>query len=51
MIFIILEAKNALGRTPNLNEDLLYIVTNYFYASNMFWIAIDDNDTVLKIYK
>ena len=29
MIFMILEAKNALGRVPGLNEDLLDIKRNY----------------------
>lgn len=29
MIFMILEAKNALGRVPGLNEDLLDIKKNY----------------------
>lgn len=29
MIFMILEAKNALGRVPGLNEDLLDIQKNY----------------------
>jgi GNAT superfamily N-acetyltransferase len=47
MIFMILEAKNALGRIPRLNEDLLDIVGNYFSTGNMFWIAIDDNDRVI----
>lgn len=47
MIFMILEAKNALGRIPRLNEDLLDIVANYISIGNMFWIAIDDNDRVI----
>ena len=29
MIFMVLEAKNALGRIPRLNEDLLDIQKNY----------------------
>ena len=29
LIFMILEAKNALGRVPGLNEDLLNIQKNY----------------------
>ena len=32
MIFMILEAKNALGRVPGLNEDLLDIKRNYLDA-------------------
>ena len=47
MIFMILDAKNALGRMPHLNEDLLDIVANYITSGNMFWIAIDDNDRVI----
>lgn len=47
LIFMILEAKNALGRVPRLNEDLLDIHKNYFDKGGMFWIAIDDNDRVV----
>ncbi|MFL0246078.1 GNAT family N-acetyltransferase [Candidatus Clostridium stratigraminis] len=47
MIFMILEAKNTLGRIPHLNEDLLDIVDNYILTGNMFWVAIDDNDRVI----
>lgn len=41
LIFMILEAKNALGRVPGINEDLLDIKRNYFDKGGMFWIAID----------
>ena len=47
MIFMILEAKNALGRIPSLNEGLLDIAAYYISTGNMFWIAIDDNDRVI----
>lgn len=47
LIFMILEAKNALGRVPGLNEDLLDIQKNYFDKGDMFWIALDDNDRVI----
>ncbi len=47
MIFMVLEAKNALGRVPGLNEDLLDIQKNYFDNGDMFWIAVDDNDRVI----
>ncbi len=47
MIFMILEAKNALGRVPKLNEDLLDIQKNYFDKGDMFWIAVNDNDRVI----
>ena len=47
MIFMILEAKNALGRVPGLNFDLLDIKSNYFDKGGMFWIALDENDRVI----
>lgn len=47
LIFMILEAKNALGRVPALNEDLLDIQKNYYDKGDMFWIAVDDNDRVI----
>ena len=36
LIFMVLEVKNALGRIPGLNEDLLDIHKNYFDKGNMF---------------
>ena len=47
MIFMVLSAKNALGRVPRLNEDLLDIRTNYFDKGQSFWIAIDEFDRVI----
>lgn len=47
LIFMILEAKNALGRVPGLNFDLLDIKSNYFDKGGMFWIALDENDRVI----
>lgn len=47
LIFMILEAKNALGRIPGLNQDLLDIKAHYFDNGDMFWIAIDDNNRVI----
>ena len=47
LIFMILEAKNALGRIPGLNEDLLDIQKNYFDKGDMFWVALDENDRVI----
>lgn len=47
LIFMVLEAKNALGRVPGLNEDLLDIKANYFDKGDMFWIAVDSNDRVI----
>lgn len=47
MIFMVLEAKNALGRIPGLNEDLLDVQKNYLDPGDMFWLAIDGNDRVI----
>ena len=47
LIFMVLEAKNALGRIPGLNEDLLNIESNYIDKGDMFWLAIDENDRVV----
>ena len=47
LIFMVLEAKNALGRIPGLNEDLLDIQRNYFAKGDMFWIAVDENNRVV----
>lgn len=47
MIFMVLEAKNALGRVPRLNEDLLDIQKNYLETGDMFWLAIDADNRVI----
>ena len=47
MIFMVLEAKNALGRIPRINDDLLDIRRYYFSCGDRFWLAIDDNDRVI----
>ena len=47
LIFMILQAKDALGRKPGLNEDLLDIKSNYFDRGGRFWIAVDENDRVI----
>ena len=47
MIFMVLSAKNAIGRTPKLNMDLLDIKANYFDKGHPFWIAIDEFDRVI----
>ncbi|MBQ7460293.1 MAG: GNAT family N-acetyltransferase [Oscillospiraceae bacterium] len=47
IIFMVLQAKDALGRVPRLNEDLLDIKTNYIDRGDMFWTALDDNDRVI----
>jgi len=47
MIFMVLEAKDALGRIPGLNEDLLDIRKNYLDRGDMFWLAINDRGRVI----
>ena len=47
LIFMVLQAKDALGRKPSINEDLLDIKSNYFDRGDMFWLAIDENDRVI----
>ncbi|MBZ9637716.1 GNAT family N-acetyltransferase [Clostridium sp. FP1] len=47
MIYMVLEAKNALGRIPSLNEDLLDIDTYYISNGDMFWLAVDEKDRVI----
>ena len=47
LIFMILQAKDALGRKPGLNEDLLDVKSNYFDKGGRFWIAVDENDRVI----
>ncbi len=46
MIFMVLEAKNALGRIPRINEDLLDIQKSYFDHGDMFWIAVKDGRVI-----
>ena len=47
MIFMVMEAKDALGRVPRLNEDLLDVQKNYIDTGDMFWLAIDEHDRVI----
>ena len=47
MIFMVLSAKDALGRVPSLNEDLMDVRTHYLDAGAMFWLALDENDRVI----
>ncbi len=47
MIFMVLSAKDALGRVPSLNPDLLDIRANYTDKGDRFWLAIDENDRVV----
>ena len=47
MIYMVLSAKDALGRVPGLNEDLLDVQANYMDTGDMFWLALDENDRVI----
>lgn len=47
LIFMILQAKDALGRKPSINKDLLDIPANYMARGDMFWIAVDEADRVI----
>ena len=47
LIFMVLEAKNALGRVPGLNSDLIDIKKNYMENGDMFWLAVDESDRVI----
>ena len=47
LIFMVLQAKDALGRIPTINKDLLDITANYFALGDMFWVAINENDRVI----
>lgn len=47
LIFMVLQAKDALGRIPTINEDLFDINSNYFEKGTMFWVALDDNNRVV----
>ncbi len=47
MIFLVLEAKDALGRLPRLNPDLLDIPGEYLSKGDPFWLALDGNDRVV----
>lgn len=47
LIFMILQAKDALGRVPTINEDLLHIKTCYFDRGDLFWVVVDENNRVI----
>lgn len=47
MIFMVLQAKDALGRKPSINSDLLDIRKSYIERGDMFWLAIDEHDRVV----
>ena len=47
MIFVVLAAKDALGRAPRLNPDLLDVRANYLDKGDGFWLAVDEGDRVV----
>ncbi len=47
MIFVVLSAKDALGRAPRLNEDLLDVRANYLDRGDGFFLALDERDRVV----
>ena len=47
MLFVVLSAKDALGRKPTLNPDLLTVTESYIDRGDMFWLAIDGDDRVI----
>ncbi|KHD43018.1 GNAT family N-acetyltransferase [Streptococcus hongkongensis] len=47
LIFMVLEAKDKLGRVPSINPDLLDIENKYFKNGDKFWIDIDENNRVI----
>ena len=47
MLFVVLSAKDALGRAPRLNPDLMDVRGNYLDRGDGFWLAIDEDDRVI----
>ena len=47
MIFVVLSAKDALGRVPRLNVDLLDVRANYIDRGDGFFLALDEGDRVV----
>ena len=47
MIFVVLSAKDALGRVPRLNADLLDVGANYIDKGDGFFLALDECDRVV----
>ena len=47
MLFVVLSAKDALGRVPRLNPDLLDVRVNYLDKGDGFFLAIDGNGRVV----
>lgn len=47
LIFMVLDAKDKLGKIPSINPDLLTIEESYINKGDKFWLAIDHNDRVI----
>ena len=47
LIFMVLQAKDALGRKPTINPDLLDIKANYFDRGDLFWVAVNEEDRII----
>ena len=47
MLYCLLSAKDAIGRQPSINEDLLDIQGNYFAKGDIFWLAVNENERVV----
>lgn len=47
MIFMVLQAKDALGRIPRINEDLLNVKRAYQDKGDAFFLALDENFRVV----
>ena len=47
LIFMVLSAKDSLGRKSTINPDLLDIKANYFDKGTAFWVAVDAEDRVI----
>ena len=48
MIFMVLEAKDALGLVPTLREDLLDVRGNYLETGDGFWLAVEADEEGLE---
>lgn len=47
MIFMVLQAKDALGRKPSINPDLFDVTGNYSGKGDAFLLAVDEHDRVI----
>lgn len=47
MIFMVLQAKDALGLVPHLNPDLLDVDAYYIDSGDYFWLALDEHSRVI----